>query len=106
MSVKIYIFALIVGSMCLVAASKSVAGVENLSEWSNPSPLTLPSEGGSVQAIVRQLNFAFKRNTDQQVENSIVKAIVFPSQNLYWLGYAQLGVGDERMFFVFNKQIV
>jgi hypothetical protein len=89
----------------------SFAGIEDPGAWSAPAPISLQSGNGKVQAVIRKLQFTWRRDTDNGLEEYDVATVFVPLKSLYWLGEA----GDNarfhnkylnRVFFLFRENIV
>ncbi|HEX4086509.1 MAG TPA: hypothetical protein VHY22_16465 [Chthoniobacteraceae bacterium] len=92
--------------LTIAAPLGTMAGIEHLGEWSAQSAVTLPAKGGSVQATIQYIKFAWQHSPSQWLERRSVTAITIPGIKLYWLGYGGLLAPNERKFFLFNNQIV
>jgi hypothetical protein len=92
--------------LVFITPTVAMAGLESLGRWTDPLVISLPSDNGPVQATTQQLDFIWRRSTNQRLEKHFVTAIAVPSMSLYWLGYGGVVAASERKFFIFNNQIV
>jgi hypothetical protein len=90
-----HILALLAGvTLIFNAPSRALAEVESQSDWSEPSSVTIPSDRGPVQAILKRIKFNW-RDTDQTLIPHEISAVIIPSRHIYWLGES----GDPQLVF-------